>query len=368
MLLISLLPLSVFAQTTIQESIMHDGKQRDYTLYFPASYDQNTEDYALIFSYHGFSSNGGQQRAYTAMDLVCDTANLIMCYPEGIDNAWNVGWSFGSTEDDVGFTSAMIDTFVSEYRINPRKIYACGMSNGGFFSYKLACELNDKIAAVASVTGSIVPGQDDVCMPNRAVPALQIHGTDDPIVPYNGAFGVAMPIEDVVQFWVNNNDCTSTPSVVDFPDNSTTDQSTASVSIYDDCAADTEVQFIRIENGEHTWPDALLDIGVTNRDFNASQYIWEFFSMFSLPQLSAVEEEDSHALLDVNVYPNPSSGTLRVDNLPSNSTIELYRIDGSFIQKRVSKSVLETFDLEAGFYILKVQNKNAIKQFFTIVQ
>jgi len=358
----------MYCQSTVEESIIHDGIQRDYTLYFPASYEQNSEDYALIFNFHGFTSNGAQQRLYSRMDLVSDTAQVVMCYPEGIDAAWNVGWNFGSMEDDVGFTAAMIDKFVAEHRINSKKVYACGMSNGGFFSYKLACELNDKIAAVASVTGSLVPGQDAACNPGRAVPVLEIHGTADAVVPYEGSTGVAMPIEDVVQFWVDKNACDDDPDIIDIPNTSLTDESTASIFRYNTCESDTEVQFIKIENGGHTWPDALLDIGVTNRDFNASQYIWEFFSQFTLPTVSSTQEEDLDVFSKIQLYPNPSSGSINISHLPINSTIELYRVDGSFINRRLSTSTTEAFDLERGVYIISVGNQKTKTQFFTIIE
>ncbi len=368
MLFICLLPLSVFAQNTLMESIMHDGKQRDYTLYFPASYAQSSEDYALVFNFHGFTSNGAQQRLYSEMDKVADTAQVIMCYPEGIDNAWNVGWNFGSMEDDVGFTSAMIDKFLSDHRVDPNKVYACGMSNGGFFSYKLACELSSKIAAVASVTGSIVPGQDEQCMPGKAVPTLEIHGTADPIVPYDGSTGVAMPIEDVVAFWVENNGCASNAELVDIPNTSTTDASTAQVQIYNDCTNETEVHFIRIEDGGHTWPGAPIVIGVTNQDFHASQYIWEFFSKFSLSETVSNVQEPGSVLDAVTLYPNPSNGNITLSNLPVKSEIELFHMDGRFILNRTSASPEESFILNRGVYIFRVRHNKATNQFFTIVE
>ncbi len=360
-------PFILGAQTTVVESIEHDGKNRNYTLYFPASYDNNTEEYALVFNFHGFTSNGDQQRLYSQMDRVADTAKLVVCYPEGIGNAWNVGWDFGSTEDDVGFTSAMIDKFISEYRINSKMVYACGMSNGGFFSYKLACELNNKIAAIASVTGSMVPGQENNCFPGRAVPILEIHGTADGVVPYGGSNDVALPITEVVDFWVNNNGCAIFPELFNYPNTSTTDNSTASVERYRECNDDVKVDFITIENGGHTWPDGLVDIGTTNRDINASQVIWEFFMQFELnDEVSSIGEPN---ILDgVSLFPNPSSGKILINNLPKNSKLDLFTIEGRYILHKLSINTSETFELDKGMYIFRIQNAESTKQFFTIIE
>jgi len=364
---LSLFPLLINAQTTIEESIVHDGEQRDYTLYFPSSYDSNTENYALVFNFHGFTSNGEQQRLYSQMDLVSDTAQFVVCYPEGIGNAWNVGWAFGSMEDDVGFTSAMIDKFIAEHRIDPNRVYACGMSNGGFFSYKLACELSNKIAAVASVTGSIVPNQIPECTPGRAVPVLEIHGTDDPIVPYNGSFGVAAPIEDVIDFWVDNNNCSDVPTIFDYPNISTTDASTAQAKLYRECDNKADVDFIIIEGGGHTWPDAPIDVGVTNKDLNASQTIWEFFNKFSLENTISSDDKTSFEK-EILVYPNPSSGKLWIKNIPEGTVMELFTANGSLVHKQIMHNTEEDIDLDKGLYILRFRSAERSTQFLTIIE
>ncbi len=112
---------------------------------------------------------------------VADTAGIVVVYPNGIDETWNVSSTTGT--DDVGFISALIDTVDYQYSIDLNRVFATGMSMGGFMSYRLACELSERIAAIASVTGlqAFYP-----CNPNRPVPILQFHGTADPVVPYAG--------------------------------------------------------------------------------------------------------------------------------------------------------------------------------------
>ncbi|MFT4537399.1 MAG: polyhydroxybutyrate depolymerase, partial [Saprospiraceae bacterium] len=204
--LISFVSSYISAQTTTG-TIQHDGLTRDYILHLPTGYDAN-ESYPFVYNLHGFGSNAQQQQFYSAMDITADDNGFIVCYPNGIDNSWNVGWDFGSNADDVDFLLTLVDALAVDYNINYERLYSCGMSNGGFMSYKLACEKSDEFSAVASVTGSIVPSELAVCDPVRRIPVMQIHGTADPTVAYNGS-NIGAPIEDVVDFWVGNNACNS---------------------------------------------------------------------------------------------------------------------------------------------------------------
>lgn len=204
------------------------------------------------------------------MDIISDANGFIVCYPNGIDNSWNVGWSFGSNADDVGFLLALVDSLALEFSINYDRFYSCGMSNGGFMSYKLACEASDKIAAIASVTGSIVPSELKSCVPIRMMPVMQIHGTADPTVSYNGSV-INAPIDDIISFWSKRNGCNLMSETIQIEDINTLDQCTAERIQYTDCDEGTEVVLYKIEDGGHTWPYGTVTIGVTNRDFNGSQ-------------------------------------------------------------------------------------------------
>ncbi|RMF00022.1 MAG: hypothetical protein D6772_06880, partial [Bacteroidetes bacterium] len=157
-------PDAAYSQERIIGRITHDGLEREYRLYVPAAYDGQSP-WPLVFNFHGFTSNAAQQEIYSNMNTVADTAHFLVCYPEGIGNAWNVGWSFGSTADDVGFVDALIDSLSLAYELDAGRIYACGMSNGGFMSYRLACERSNRFAAIASVTGSMTRNYD--CEPTR---------------------------------------------------------------------------------------------------------------------------------------------------------------------------------------------------------
>ena len=272
------LPLFTFGQQTIDARINHGGLERDYTLYIPASYSAGNEA-PLLFNFHGYTSNSWQQAFYSNFNTVADDEGFIIVYPEGtLDNTgtshWNVGWG-GSTVDDIGFTSALIDSISADYSINQDRVYSTGMSNGGFMSYQLACELSDRIAAIASVTGSMNMGWFNSCNPNHPMPIMEIHGTADGNVPY-------ATIPSIMDFWANFNNCNSSAIVTNVPNTSTTDGCTTEHQIWENGNNGSTVEHYKIIGGEHSWPGALFPNGVTNQDIDASEKIWEFFSKYDI--------------------------------------------------------------------------------------
>jgi len=161
------------AQQTINASITHDGMQRDYILYVPANYT-GTTSVPLLFNINGYTSNANSQMWYGDFRSIADTAEFIIVHPQGtLDGTgtthFNVGWG-GSTVDDVSFTSALIDSISDQHNVNLDRVYSTGMSNGGFMSFVLACELSNRIAGIGSVTGSIVPLSLTNCNALHSIP------------------------------------------------------------------------------------------------------------------------------------------------------------------------------------------------------
>jgi len=278
------LPLLVQAQQTINGSIMHGGLQRDYILYVPASYSPGTPA-PLVFNFHGYTSNASQQMWYGSFTSIADNEGFIIVHPEGtLDNSgnthFNVGWG-GSTVDDVGFTEALMDDLIATYNIDNNRIYSTGMSNGGFMSYQLACELSDRIAAIASVTGSMNLGWFNSCNPTHPMPVMEIHGTNDPTVSYN-ASNFTESIPDMMDFWANFNNCDNMPIVTNVPNTNTIDGCTAEHQLWDNGANGVVVEHYKIIDGEHTWPGAPIALGTTNYDIDASEKIWEFFAKYDI--------------------------------------------------------------------------------------
>jgi polyhydroxybutyrate depolymerase len=310
---------------------------------------------------HGYGSNAFQQELYSNMNPVADTAQFILVFPEGIaldgtNQSWNSG--FGTAVDDIGFIGRLIDTLSSKYNINPRQIYATGMSNGGFMSYTLACELSNRIAAVASVTGSMTFFQKNNCTPIRAVPTMQIHGTADPTVPYIGNTNFES-IENVVAFWVSKNNCTVTPVMTPVPNISTTDLCTAERYYYGNGTNNSEVIFYKVIGGAHTWPDAPFDIAITNHDFNASIEIWRFFKRHPLPSSIGVNNSEE-ILSQIAIMPNPSSDKIEVQTTEA-VNLRISNLLGQTVYTSLTPATSQTISVntwEKGIYFVEIQSSD----------
>ncbi|MGB0918222.1 MAG: T9SS type A sorting domain-containing protein [Flavobacteriales bacterium] len=354
--------LSAFAQSEIR-TITHDGLQREYRLYVPSIYD-GSEPVPLVLNLHGYTSNGFEQEVYGDFRSIADTANFILIHPEGTeDSAGDTFWNaFGSPEetvDDLGFLSDLIDSLEVEFNIDMQRVYSTGMSNGGFMSYKLACELSGKIAAIASVTGSMIQINLNACNPTNPIPVMQMHGTADPTVPYLGNSGPTgmVPIEDLVAAWAAKNGCGETPSVNAVADTDMTDGCTAEHWVYTGGDEHSTVEFYKIDGGEHTWPGSnpILTIGVTNRDFSASVEIWRFFSRYSLNGVVGIEDAEPTKNA-FSIYPNPTAGstTIQFKNAEKR-LVQVRNTAGQLVREIRNSTSALTLDLaDSGVYLVSV--------------
>lgn len=358
----------IFAQL-INATMMHDGLEREYDVYLPANYEPG-DNLPLVFNMHGIGSNSLEQNIYSEFSPVADTANFILCLPNGTaspfgtGNFWDVNFPLVQAEvDDVGFISALIDTLHENYNINLNKVYATGMSNGGYMSYKLACELTDRIQAIASVTGSIVPSEFDICMPPTTFPIMQIHGTADPTVSYEGSnFGVG--IEDLLSFWVEHNDCANTPDTVFIEESIAADNCSAVKISYTDCDTDREVIFFKIIDGGHTWPGAFIPVGVTNQDINASIEIWNFFNQYE--GNIEVSNKNINTEITVSLQPNPTTEQMTIiSNVATLLEVSVINNLGQtiFMEKNINnnKHTIVTSQLPNGIYFLDIQTDKGRK-------
>ena len=367
-LCLTLLPFLGFTQQTINASLTHDGLERDYILYVPANYSSEKE-VPLLFNFHGYTSNAEEQMFYGDFRPIADTAGFIIVHPQGENlfgndtRHWNVGgWTLSSTIDDVGFLKTLLAKISAEYTIDADRIYSTGMSNGGYMSFLLACQLSDKIAAIASVTGSMTPQTFDACNALHPTPVLQIHGTTDGVVPYEGAIWTK-PIEDVIAYWVDFNNASSSASTQDFVDNNGSDGSTVERQTYTVEGSNVLVEHFKVTGGGHTWPGTFLNSFGTNQDINASLEIWNFLSQYRLNELTG--ETTSINFLDkergaIQVYPNPVSTYLNIKKTFNQSTdFQLVTLTGKEVMSgilRTNNTQIDIAFLSKGVYFLKVGN------------
>jgi polyhydroxybutyrate depolymerase len=355
---------AIKAQTgvTIIDSILSGGIQRKFRLYKPNSYTGNVA-VPLILNLHGYTSNALQQQLYGNFMPIADTANFLIVHPEGTGAAnqqfWNAG--LASSPNDINFLNTLIDSLKVQYNIDANCVYSCGMSNGGIMSYYMAALSNSKIAAIASVTGTMFnPWLNTI--PGRIVPVMEIHGTNDATVPYNGnASNNMASIDTVLKRWRSHNACNSSSLVTNVPNINTTDGATAINYKFYNSNGKAYVEHYRVVSGAHTWPGAAFVVGVTCQDFNASLEIWRFFRQFKLNQFIITSLIDNVSIDNtIQLFPNPSQEFVVVKSDLMISKASVYSTSGQLLFTSNTATYIDLKALSSGVYLLKLNSEKGI--------
>jgi polyhydroxybutyrate depolymerase len=260
---------------SIEDSMPSGGVSRHYLLHVPAGYRPDVP-VPLVLNFHGLSSNSQQEQALTGMSAKADREGFIVVYPDGIDAAWATGPG-ADGQRDRQFVRDLIASLESQYSLDPRRIYATGISNGGGMTDRLGCSLADVIAAIAPDSGAYNFWQD--CQPSRPVPVLAFHGLDDQIVPYEGGTPQLMlpPIPDWAAAWAGRDGCDLAPLDSDPVEG-------VSVRTWSGCRGDAEVILYTLANHGHSWPGSLvMPAAITSRAVNATDVMWAFFLSHPMP-------------------------------------------------------------------------------------
>jgi polyhydroxybutyrate depolymerase len=258
----------------------------------------------LVFLLHGGGGTGEGMGELTmgGFNRLADRESFIVVYPNGIEKHWNDGRGLQAYRahreniDDVGFISALIEHLIRTLNVDPNRIYAVGISNGGQFSQRLACELSDRIAAIGVVAIQLPEHLPSSCAPKRPVSVLMMPGTEDPLVPWEGGeigfrrgrkFGKVLSVPESMRFWAKQNQCPESPLITHESDRDPKDGTRVRREAYVPCGEGAEVVLYAIEGGGHTWPggDQYLPAGIigrTSRDIDANEVIWDFFKRHTL--------------------------------------------------------------------------------------
>lgn len=269
-------------------SLSHNGLLRTALVHVPANYD-SSKGTTLVLNFHGFSSDGLQEAVLSRMNQASEQRGFIAVYPYGVANSWNAGQCCGAawlnSIDDVDFTRVLLDQLASDYCVDSHRIFATGMSNGGFLSHRLACELSDRIAAIAPVAGVLGVSS---CNPPRPVPVFQFHGTDDGLVPYGGGnpvFNLGLQgdfnfksVADTMAAWRAHNQCSNDSEEI-------YKKGDAVCLRWGSCAENADVLLCTITGGGHTWPGGvpIPSLGKTSTDLNATAAMLDFFDAHPMP-------------------------------------------------------------------------------------
>jgi polyhydroxybutyrate depolymerase len=274
-----------------KSSLTVDGLTRTYSLNLPPNY-YDASDFSLVIAMHG---GGGDAEQFENTSLLTEKANaakFIIVYPEGVKSTgllgartWNAGGCCDYARDnninDVKYISQLIDLLTSTYKINPKKVYATGHSNGGMLSYRLACEIPTKIAAIATSSCSMVVTQP--CNPTRAVPVMHIHSLLDSKVPVSGGVGITgayfPPVDSVLNAWSLKNTCTTPSQVI-------SNNSEFKYTKWSDCNNNVTIQYYLTKDGGHSWAGGLPGGGINgdepSKAISSNNLLWEFFQQHSL--------------------------------------------------------------------------------------
>jgi polyhydroxybutyrate depolymerase len=255
---------------------------RTYVLYAGRA----TKKSALVLVLHGLGGSGVaiEQRTRRTFDTLSDREGFVVVYPNALGGRWHDSWVEpdgppGEGVDDVAFLSELIDSLSAEYGIDPGRVYATGFSNGAGMVSRLACERENKIAAIAMVSGGMSHLAARRCRTGRAIPILVMHGTKDRIVPYDAS------VRELLPAWTTRDACPAPPEITYLPDTDPTDGTRVRVDRYGGCNESSEVILYAIEGGGHTWPGgdtwrSTAEAGATSRDFDAAAAIWDFFKRY----------------------------------------------------------------------------------------
>lgn len=272
--------------------------KRTYRVHLPSSYD-HSDRLPVVIALHGGGGNGKKMAKLSGLSRQADESGFIVVYPNAIGRNWNDGRgvekyrSHREDIDDVGFISTLIDALTVEFNIDRARVYVTGASNGALMANRLACEIADRIAAIAPVIGAMPANIVSNCKPVLPMPVLMINGTEDALVPWSGGYvtfgrktyGRILSVPESVSFWVRHNGCERRSRTLEHPDVDANDKTRVYSERYEHCRNGASVLLYRIEGGGHTWPQGhkylpRFLIGRTSQDLDANHVIWDFFNNF----------------------------------------------------------------------------------------
>ena len=353
------------------QTINHNQIDRRFYLYVPNNYSVNVP-IPILFNFHGGGGDPISYMIYTGvMRVLAEANNFILIYPEAIadPSTGSISWidkaTNGAPRDETLFIESIINSVSSNYSVDLDRIYACGYSEGGIFSYELACRLNNYIAGIASVSGSMLTESErsnlgfSNCSPQHPTAIMLIPGTNDSNAHslYQGCclgWGLDsyyLSVDQITDYWTNYNTTDNNPSVSDVSNTNTSDGSTVQRKIWSNGQGGVEVQELKIIGGEHEWPGTS-----GNMDINANNEIWQFLSKFDKKgMIDNLDFEDFQRT--ISVTPNPFNDYFIIEGV-ENDLIELYDLHGKILQSKFNDNVFDTENLKRGVYIIVIKGKN----------
>ncbi len=274
-----------------RRSLTQGDRTRTYLIHVPPTFDP-ARPVPVVLIFHGGNTNARTMVRFCGLNETADRYGFLAVYPSGTGRnpnllTWNAGNCCGDAYrdqvDDGAFVAVLLDDLAGIVAIDPKRVFATGMSNGGMLAYRLASELSERIAAIASIAG---PLQIESCRPTHAVSVLHFHGTADEFTPFAGGLGpksrtttAFRSAPESVRCWVAANGCPETPQESTIPAEET-GGFPVRMSVWGPGDAESEVVLYTIEGGGHTWPGRIpfaKDLGPSATGISANELLWAFF-------------------------------------------------------------------------------------------
>lgn len=266
------IPTATAVPSSSERKVTINDLERSYLLYIPPGLDSQ-QPVPVVFAFHGYGEKAIGMQRDSGLNDIADLANYLVVYPKGVNGSWNMGeegpgYAIKQKIDESAFVREILSDLSAIVNIDPKHIYAVGFSQGGQLAYRLACDMSDTLAAIASVSGGM---EYDACQPSQAVSILHVHGLVDSSVPFSGG-GIMeySPVENGIDAWLKFDDCTGSAQVETQNEGIRLITHTA----YASCQANTAIELYLIENCTHDWPSYFMPI---------SEIIWEFFATHPKP-------------------------------------------------------------------------------------
>jgi polyhydroxybutyrate depolymerase len=327
------LAASASAQET-KETITVDSLDRTYTIHLPKGYDEK-QHYPVVLLLHGVNQEADDMERLTRFNELADKDSIIAVYPNALHGRWNFGvheptqqyvqrgpyrrrWpgpgyppppprnpeggqrrreAPPAPADDIEFFNKLLDKIANKYSVDQSRVYATGLSDGGFMATKVGCAMADRIAAVGPVAAAMPKTM--VCLPARPIPVLMINGTDDPIVKYDGASAkpgriATISVEDSAKEFAKLNHCSEKPSHSKVRAHEKGGKDTE-IATFEGCQQNASVVLYSVKGGGNAWPggqqyEVEKQIGKTSNDLDANEVLWSFFVTKKLPEAGAAQK------------------------------------------------------------------------------
>ncbi|QDT00836.1 alpha/beta hydrolase family esterase [Adhaeretor mobilis] len=288
-------------------AITHDDREREFRIHVPASCSEQ-QPVPLVLCLHGGGGNSSQGSTMGMTD-VADRHGFIAVYPNAINHHWNDGREspnfaeHDKTIDDVAFLTAIVRQVREDYAIDANRVFATGVSNGGFMTQRLAIERPEIFSAAGVIIASMGVPLKEKFKPELPVSILYMNGTADPLVPYDGGpirvdffprlrkargeklpdRGSCIPTDEAVALWIKRNGITAKPKVGELADKNPDDECTTEFSLWTGGERGTTVALYKVVGGGHTIPGAKRNfpkslVGPTSGDFDGFETVWKFFN------------------------------------------------------------------------------------------